>query len=243
MQQNNLNKNIAQQLNELETMPEGIQFNSNRAWQKIEESLHPKQKKIIGWWYVAAAASVLLICSLFFFLSPKNTSKQVADKKEIDKTDLLVKIKTVAATATVNYTSPTKKIVIKEKRIVAFKSIKNKIIIKPVVNVMVLNSLPGGQQVLPGLLITDQKITIANNPKTVSSGLVSVNKKMAKPILKVVHINELGEAIEVVAQEKSKLNTAWFLSKKNYLPNDSDPFVSPSKKSLFIISLNSTNNN
>jgi hypothetical protein len=72
MQEDKQNKEIRSSIDGLDQLPEGFAFNSQRAWNGIEEKLPGKKQGKPVWHYAAAAVILLMGVSYFLFLGPSD---------------------------------------------------------------------------------------------------------------------------------------------------------------------------
>ena len=240
MEHSDQNKNIQQQLNELQSFPDGINFNSAATWQKIEDSLLPEKKKKVTGWYLAAA-SVVLLCLLFLFIEKKNSLKDISGTIKTKKDTIALKPRLVAPSITLNSIPAAKEVILKKNDLVlSTKKNNGRSGIKD--NVTTADNQAMQQQVLTATPEIIQELPAKTD--TNASTVLAINKKISPPKLKIVHLNELGETVEIInEQEKGKLNTAWFFSNKNQSYDNGGQPALPSKKSIFTITLSSKNNN
>lgn len=70
MQNEKQNKHIQQTVGELQQLPDGFAFNSQKVWGGLEQQLPGRQQKKVGWYYVAAAV-LSIACTTYFVFSNK----------------------------------------------------------------------------------------------------------------------------------------------------------------------------
>lgn len=223
--------NIQDRLNELDAMPEGFEFSSNRVWQNIETGFQPKKKQRFPWLYIAAAAALLIA---FFTILPteKKVDPVVVRNKNIDQQAPVVE----------TVTSTVKPVITKEKindqsgkNVVTAKQDPVKKTIIPPVKIIVAPD--------PIISTVIEKDAPAVKQNDIAIAPVPATKPITKRPLKVLHLNELHKAETQYAETpvKKKRNNNWLF---NHTDDDSEPSnnndLPTSKKSIFTIPI-STN--
>lgn len=79
MQNEKQNKHIQQTVGELQQLPDGFAFNSQKVWTGLEQQLPAKKKNYTTWYY--AAAAVLLVSGAAYFSVLTSNTGQLADKQ------------------------------------------------------------------------------------------------------------------------------------------------------------------
>jgi hypothetical protein len=193
-------KTIQGKLEAMEEIPEGVTFDANGIWQKLETSLQPAGKKRIRvWYYVAAGLVVLMVIWIFGYRNnstnvPAPSNKTIGSLPNKNATEWELSnqpmIKARPQSASHN-----------DLGIAAKKSIRNL-------------SQDGNQERpatidrinLPVKMISPDQLplgTIAvSRPEQLPVSALPVSSPIAvvKPILKVMHINEMGNSVSAPIQ-------------------------------------------
>ena len=195
MEPNMLNKRPAEghwshRLEEINSLAALLLEDKTAAWEKLHNRLQQKPKRTLRAWYWAAAAVVLLICSLPLFFS---NNKQVNPKHDLVKN-------TAAKTMAPILTGSEKKNVITAQPI-----LPQKIKLPPVVRHMAngKNFKIDNQPI--ELVAASPELVVHKETKQPMAAIAPIENELkapmlavtvlAKPTLRVVHINELGEVV------------------------------------------------
>ncbi len=76
MQTNQYNKIIGSKINALSEAANSENIDFTATWQKLENTLHKKPRKIIPTYYWSAASAIVLFCSIYFLSNPFKNTKQ-----------------------------------------------------------------------------------------------------------------------------------------------------------------------
>lgn len=167
----------------------GLQ-NKDAAWEKLHARMSekPRNKKVV--WYWLAAACLLIALIVPFFISHKTNTdvvQQVTNKK--DEKNVVVK----------KEQSPANNIVVENNTLQPKEHTNQNVVIKtPEQPVSIIDTAT----VLPLVTNNNNDLQIQNIiiPATVDTSSIAGAPKPAAKKLKVVHLNELGEPIEVPAE-------------------------------------------
>jgi hypothetical protein len=201
----NQNKNIKEQLRDMDELPQGIHLDRSATWNKIEDRLQPKKHNKLAF-LKFAAVFLLLICGVIAYMlqggssTKRSTGTAIANDPGMQNTGTIV-AKTEAPIHT--------------EKPITIKSIKPQqqpVIVTPLVQLRENN---------PSLVISSAVIDISvsetgivsipvNQNATVNTAPPVINTTIKKPRLRIVHLNDLykPDPAEIAKAETKKQQAA-----------------------------------
>lgn len=230
LSENQNNFHWKNKLDDVECLQGEMLADKNATWEKLHARINEKpRRKGFVWYWVAAACFLLIVIIPAITLNKKqdeivkNTPKQIELKKETIPENSTVKENEIAKSLTV----------VNEKKN-TIKATTQSQVIKPITNYVTQTQEPVDAN-------TNDKNTIEQEPVVAAATLIDTTTSLAivplkeKAKFKVVHINELGDPVEVSTDMAYTADLHAFQLKLATQEVYKNPSVASNKKSIGIL--------